>query len=157
MMLTMESAYGSVRAANISSVLACRSACSLRAYVVSPARASLPSFGVSSPSSAPERSSAATVTGSLVGSAKYAPVASPSRMVSIRAFALSAVAAMLRSGRSEASLLTPTSAPSRSKTGPPESPGLSGASIASRQPSRPITRPNRNGGGRQGDRSGPSG
>ena len=154
----MESAYGSVRAANISSVLACRSACSLRAYVVSPARASLPSFGgASSPSPAPDRSSAATATGSLVGSAKYAPVARPSRIVSICAFALSAVAAMLRSGRSEASLLMPTSAPSRLKTGPPESPGLSGASIANRQPSRPITRPNRNGGGRHGDRSGPSG
>ena len=71
--------------------------------------------------------------------------------------ARSAVAARFRSGRSLAAEFTPTSRPSRSKTPPPESPGLSGASIASSHPSRPITRPTRSGGGRHGERSGPSG
>ena len=168
MMLTMESAYGSVNAANISSVFAFRSACSLRACAASPTRTSRSPTGAASalsPSSPPSvsespcppRNFEATSIGSFVGSATYAPVASPSRIVVMCDFALSAVAARFKSGRSEASLFTPTSAPPRLNTGPPESPGLSGASIASRQPSRPMTRPTRSGGGRQGERSGPSG
>ena len=80
-----------------------------------------------------------------------------SRMLSMRCCALSTVAAVFRSGRSLAVELTPTNVPSSANTGPPESPGLSGASIASTHPSRPITRPTRSGGGRHGFRSGPSG
>ena len=151
---TIESAYGSVSEASICSIAARRSSCSWRRWRTSPTR---PLPAPSSASSSAPRDSAATSTGSFEGSARYSPVAIASRMPSMRCWALSTVAAVFRSGRSLAVEFTPTSVPSSANTGPPESPGLSGASIASTQPSRPITRPTRSGGGRHGFRSGPSG